>query len=250
MTSKLPFLLLYKHSNMYLNLPNFPNRPNIQPSSSGTCFSHLVPAKKVCLLIKCNQPETNMRVCAVRLSGPVKGRSGVNRDLYTDLKRFHALNVRLVICLLSDDELSFLGAPWLEYQSACADIGLDVLRLPIPEGLPPPSAKELDEVLGRVITGWSIKGVNVLVHCRGGVGRAGLLGCCWALKLGLCGWIETGDYASPATPGVRRDTMQLLERMVGSIRRRRSVKAIETYEQVRFLMEFVEYLRGGKAVGL
>lgn len=186
---------------------------------------------------------------AVRLSGPVKGRSAINRDLYTDLKRYHSLNVRLVICLLSDDELAFLGAPWAEYQSACAEIGLDILRLPIPEGLPPPSVKKFDEILGRVITGWSIKGVNVLVHCRGGVGRAGLLGCCWALKLGLCGWIETGEYASP-TLGVRRDTMRLIERMVRSVRSRRSVKAIETYEQVKFLMEYVEYLREGKGVGL
>ena len=45
-------------------------------------------------------------------------------------------------------------------------------------------------------------------------------------------------------PGmVRRDTLQLVERMIGSIRRRRSVKAIETYEQVKFLVDYVEFLR-------
>jgi protein-tyrosine phosphatase len=43
--------------------------------------------------------------------------------------------------------------------------------------------------------------------------------------------------------GVRRDTMQLVERAIAVARRRRSIKAVETYEQVKFLVDFVEYLR-------
>lgn len=85
------------------------------------------------------------------------------------------------------------------------------------------------------------------------------------LKLGLCGWIETDIPPSAATTTstakikgnddpsdtfrwdsetvVRRDTLQLVERAIEVIRRRRSVKAIETLEQVQFLVEYVEYLR-------
>lgn len=37
--------------------------------------------------------------------------------------------------------------------------------------------------------------------------------------------------------------MEVVETAILIIRRRRSVKAIETYEQVRFLVEFVEFLR-------
>lgn len=33
------------------------------------------------------------------------------------------------------------------------------------------------------------------------------------------------------------------------VRRRRSLKAVETYEQVRFLIDFVEYLRAGDGGG-
>lgn len=35
----------------------------------------------------------------------------------------------------------------------------------------------------------------------------------------------------------------LVEKVIAVVRRRRSVKAIETYEQVRFLVEFVEWMR-------
>lgn len=42
---------------------------------------------------------------------------------------------------------------------------------------------------------------------------------------------------------IRRDTMQLVERALSVIRRRRSPKAVETYEQVRFLVDFVEHQR-------
>jgi protein-tyrosine phosphatase len=44
---------------------------------------------------------------------------------------------------------------------------------------------------------------------------------------------------------VRRDTLQLTERAIAVMRRRRSVKAVETLEQVQFLAEYVDYLREG-----
>jgi len=85
------------------------------------------------------------------------------------------------------------------------------------------------------------------------------------LKLGLCGWIETDIPLSPVTTTsladptetfrwdsgtvVRRDTLQLVERVIEVVRSRRSVKAIETLEQVQFLVEYVDYLRTCGRVG-
>ncbi|KAH8119471.1 hypothetical protein DFH11DRAFT_1874284 [Phellopilus nigrolimitatus] len=43
-------------------------------------------------------------------------------------------------------------------------------------------------------------------------------------------------------PRVCRATVQLVERAIVVVRRRRSLKAVETYEQVRFLVDFVEHL--------
>lgn len=173
--------------------------------------------------------------------------------------------------------MQFLGTPWEEYCRLAHQEGLDVLRygllphslstipqflgissIPLPEGLCPLSPQSLDKDLARIIERYTINGIPVLVHCRGGVGRAGLVACCWLLKLGLCGWIETDVVGSPSTGSttgdtsmqnwdddtvVRKDTLQIVERVIGVVRVRRSVKAIETLEQVKFLVEYVDYLR-------
>lgn len=80
------------------------------------------------------------------------------------------------------------------------------------------------------------------------IGRAGLIACCWMLKLGLCGWPSDslGDANGDLEGGsskVRKDTLELVQRVIAVARRRRSSKAIETYEQVKFLVEFVEFMR-------
>jgi hypothetical protein len=81
------------------------------------------------------------------------------------------------------------------------------------------------------------------------------------LKMGLCGWLEgepepssprgttpltddreTDTDAEDGQP-IRADTIQMIERVISVVRKRRSVKAIESFEQVLFLVEFVEYLR-------
>ncbi|KAE8269205.1 hypothetical protein A4X09_0g3144 [Tilletia walkeri] len=121
----------------------------------------------------------------VRLTGPVRGRGAICRSLPLDLLRMRSLGIRALVCCLDDDELLFLGAPWEEYARVAAEAGLEVVRIPIAEGFAPSSVRELDERVGEVIQGWSMQGYDVLVHCRGGVGRAGLFACAWMLKMGL-----------------------------------------------------------------
>ncbi|KAG2153926.1 hypothetical protein DEU56DRAFT_771888 [Suillus clintonianus] len=187
----------------------------------------------------------------VRLAGPVRGRSAVCRDLDTDLRRIAGVGARCIVCCLDDEELEFLGIRWSDYVSSAHRAGMDILRIPLPEGLAPLSPQSLDESLTKLIEGYTTRGASILVHCRGGLGRAGLIACCWALKIGLCGWINVDLSPNPAEGAdgleshVRRDTLQLVERAIAVVRRRRSVKAIETLEQVRFLTEYVDYLREG-----
>lgn len=188
---------------------------------------------------------------------------------------------------LDDGELEFLGAPWSEYEVLARNNGIDVLRsvcllpsmlcipylyqcsIPTPEGLAPLAPACLDAHLTKVINDYTLHGIPVLVHCRGGVGRAGVIACCWLIRLGICGWVDAEDTASvnsslPPSPcdeptatspmdagtsGLRKDTIRFVEKVIAVVRRRRSMKAIETYEQVRFLIEFVEYLREGRVSG-
>lgn len=127
----------------------------------------------------------------------------------------------------------------------------------MPEGLAPLDPALLDDVLLTVINNYTLHGTPVLVHCRGGVGRAGVVACCWLIRLGLCGWIQeqseqtdqalcdTCGMISSATESARHihQVVHYLRRVIGIVRSRRSTKAVETYEQVKFLVEYVEYLR-------
>ena len=59
------------------------------------------------------------------------------------------------------------------------------------------------------------------------------------IRLGLCGWFE--HFPSPTAP--ESSTISFVTAVIALVRRRRSKKAIETYEQVKFLFEYVEHLR-------
>ncbi|KAF9562771.1 phosphatases II, partial [Agrocybe pediades] len=188
----------------------------------------------------------------VRLDGPVKGKTGVCRDLDADLRRVRDSGVRCVVCCLDDEELAFLGAPWSEYKTAAEKIGLDVLRLPIPEGLAPLSPESLDGHLITLIRSYTLRSIPILVHCRGGVGRAGVIACCWLMRLGLCGEIRRGrverhdecdEGCDPSD--LDEEIVRFVEKVIGYVRSRRSLKAVETYEQVQFLVDYAKYLRNG-----
>lgn len=117
------------------------------------------------------------------------------------------------------------------------------IRIPIPEGLAPIDPETLDAHLMKVIETFTMQGSAVLVHCRGGVGRAGIVACCWMLRLGLCGWLEAHRADTVDSELVDDATISLVERLISVVRRRRSLKAVETYEQVRFLVDYVKFLR-------
>jgi hypothetical protein len=41
------------------------------------------------------------------------------------------------------------------------------------------------------------------------------------------------------------EILAYVERVISFVRRRRSMKAIETYEQVQFLVDYIDYLQHG-----
>jgi protein-tyrosine phosphatase len=62
--------------------------------------------------------------------------------------------------------------------------GLEFLSLPIADRQVPTSEAKLAEVLDQVNRGLS-SGKNVLVHCRQGIGRSGLVAACLLVKNGM-----------------------------------------------------------------
>jgi protein-tyrosine phosphatase len=134
-----------------------------------------------------------------------------DRDLATDLDRIADWGANLVLTLLEDHEMALLRIP---------NLGREVLRrkmewvhLPIPDVSAP--AADFDEKwptqserLRKMLHG----GANIVIHCRGGIGRAGMV----AARL----LVELGDAPDVA---------------IAKVRAARHPKAVETLEQERWV---------------
>ncbi|WVR07837.1 hypothetical protein IAU60_004880 [Kwoniella sp. DSM 27419] len=214
------------------------------------------PAKTIGNLLLSSCPGKRLR-----LDGPSRGRGPVCRDIATDLRRIKSEGVGCLVCCLDDTELALLGVPWETYRKVAAETGLDVLRLPMPDGFTPVSLALFDSQVTLIATKYSLQGTNVLVHCRGGVGRAGLTACAWAIKMGYVQphpSLQLIEASSHRQNGVKAPlpaelehqiVMSIVERVIAMIRSRRGLKAIESFEQVQFLAKYVGWLREGVRQG-
>lgn len=101
-----------------------------------------------------------------------------HRSLRADLARLAEEEVSLLVSLVEDDELVRFGAGALV--SAAAAYGIRVLRAPIVDGQAP---QALDTVVAEIV-GELQTGRRVVVHCRGGLGRAGTVAACVLVALG------------------------------------------------------------------
>lgn len=146
------------------------------------------------------------------------GRGAICRDVRLDLQRARDEHgVEMVICCLDDTELEYLGVPWGEYSDAAARLGIEVVRMPMVEGFAPKSPEGLDGVLERVVRVYTMRGKSVLSHCRGGIGRAGLVASCWMLKMGLV----TSRVEGAGEAFAEEKTMDVVVKVIELIRKRR-----------------------------
>lgn len=96
------------------------------------------------------------------------------RDLRVDLDRLRQeFAADRLICLLRDDELAELGIATLPHAAAVA--GLRFHRVPITDGELPDAKQDVAGLVSE-IAGWAAAGENVVIHCKGGLGRAGTIG--------------------------------------------------------------------------
>jgi hypothetical protein len=106
------------------------------------------------------------------------------RDLAADLDVIAAWGARLVVTLVEPTELAALKVPGLG-----ADIqgrGIEWRHLPIADYSVPSEAFEKQwETHGRDIRALLCSGGDVLVHCKGGLGRAGMMAARLLVELGV-----------------------------------------------------------------
>jgi protein-tyrosine phosphatase len=96
-----------------------------------------------------------------------------DRDLAADLGRLREVyRTDVLVSLIEDHELSLLRIEGLFEQAD--KLGIEVLRLPIQDGMVPEDPGALAALVRQVAAALQA-GRCVVVHCRGGLGRAGLV---------------------------------------------------------------------------
>lgn len=98
-----------------------------------------------------------------------------NRDLDVDLEIIKSNNIHVVVCLLEWSEMLMLSLT--DYPRKAQEKGLLFYHMPIKDrGVT--TQKDLSTLVPILVQHLS-SGHNVLIHCRGGLGRAGTIcGCC------------------------------------------------------------------------
>lgn len=138
-------------------------------------------------------------------AGSVGGRW--ERDLAADMRALeeeHETNV--LVSLMEDHEYRGYQIPELLERDKVGDI--EILRFAIEDmGVPQEAESEKFEAFVRDIVQRMERGQNVVVHCRGGLGRTGTLAACVLVALGR----HTADEAIAAVREARNGTVQTRE---------------------------------------
>lgn len=127
------------------------------------------------------------------------GDVGWVRDLDLDLERLRGhYRADVLVSLIEDHELSLLEIPTLV--AAARDRGLSVVRFPIRDLSVPDDMPAFVALVGQVLAAYGT-GRTVVAHCRGGLGRTGLVVACCVVALRRCTAAEAVASVRRARPG-------------------------------------------------
>ena len=142
-------------------------------------------------------------------------------DPDSDLEALSRAGIARLILLVEDAELARWSDPELVQRAVRFGVAVD--RYPIPDGQPPRSTAEMDEIIGTLVQARSE--ADVAVACMGGVGRTGTVAAC---ALVAAGWEAAAAIAR--------------------VRQLRHPLAVETEAQERFVQSYWRERRGGGLV--
>ncbi len=105
------------------------------------------------------------------------------RDLDTDLDAIQRWGATAVVSLITDEEIDRLSVR--DLPKGVRNRHMEWWHAPIPDGRPPgPEFENAWTVAGEAIWNRLRSGFNVLIHCRGGLGRAGTIAARLLVELG------------------------------------------------------------------
>ena len=136
------------------------------------------------------------------------------RDLDTDLAAIRAWDASALITLMESHELVHLEVGRLA--EAVRSIGLDWYHLPIRDVSVPSSAFETQwRTSGEELRGRLLGGQSLVVHCRGGLGRTGMIAARLLIELGESPprALQRVRAARPGAVETREQELYVLERV-------------------------------------
>lgn len=104
----------------------------------------------------------------------------LDRCLHSDLQAIKSNNIHVIICLLEWSELVNINIS--NYPTEAQKMGFYFYHLPVKDHHTP-NLEDASNLVDTIIYHLSV-GHNVLIHCKGGQGRAGTISACCLCKLG------------------------------------------------------------------
>lgn len=106
------------------------------------------------------------------------------RDLAADLSVIKAWDASVIVCLMEEFELAMLGVA--DLPAATQRSGLHWMHLPIVDvSVPDPAFEQAWKSEGPKLRSMLANGQRILIHCRGGLGRSGMIAARLLVEEGL-----------------------------------------------------------------
>ncbi|MEN8174247.1 MAG: cyclin-dependent kinase inhibitor 3 family protein [Pseudomonadota bacterium] len=123
-----------------------------------------------------------------------------DRDLASDLEVIAGWGAQALVSLMEDHEFEELGVAALP--EGAAERGIDWVHLPIPDGsIPEPGFEMAWATRGTMLRRWLTAGQSIVLHCKGGLGRTGMIAARLLVEFGVepAEAVRQVRYARPGT---------------------------------------------------
>ena len=127
------------------------------------------------------QSENNGAIYASCAPGKKDPKKGYNRDLARDFDTINKHNIDVIVCLIEDFEFGHLSME--AYPQYLARYNIKVIHYPIVDHNIPTNPDTFHQLV-LTVCDYFAHGHNILVHCRGGVGRTGIVCACVLINFG------------------------------------------------------------------